>query len=460
MKELKSLVIGLVKKATEYPANTWKGFKRLIIYGLILTGIGDYFLIPFLQDRLAITTKTSRIIFIVSFSALLFLVLVYFIIHRFLTTIRISFSKKLNIVLAYDITTARNVEKVQKSYKKLETSLNSNIRLNSLEKSIKVIVAPQDTKFSSSNAEAKTNLGLVGSTLVVWGDVVTEKRIDKFRTRFSYEFGHASHIDPDKAKNSVNEYISKLVDKGLFHPVKNTSSNLEQSLTFTTLFILGFCTLSLGDFKKSEGLFEKFLELYKKSDSLLLKYDLSVAKNEAIKHLIWMYANGIYRSYSSSNQKNKNAVKDYALKIIALDEKNYDANLALAFLSETEGDQVSAISYNNIASASAGDRNFSHLFNNAYFAIGRKDYPEAVKIYDDLSLQKEDLGTNLFDVANNLNDKYKSTNDLGFLFAEGYVTFTWGEKRMGERILREFLKKALDPIFDPLLSKAKEMLKK
>lgn len=450
----------LLDKITKHPLNTWTGFKRIMPYGILLTLIFDKFIfLPILDDYLGVSQNLIIIIFFSTFSILVFYVL-YFFIQRILIIISVSFSKKINIVLAYNLESVLvlNTEKFQKKYKSLEINLKKYIRIYELENSISVIVAPADVKLSNSSAEAKTKLGLLGSTLLVWGDLVLQNKTYFFRTRFSYEFGYKKNISLVKARENVSKYIESFTNKRLYPSVRNRLSSFEENLLLTCLFILGFSTFSVRDYKKSIFLFETFRKSLKESN-IITQYDFSSLNNEVKGLLVQMYINEINYFYGlKSIIKNIVVIKEIANKIIEIDLYNYQCNIVLAFVSEIEGNRSLALKYNKVAEMNIPINNYAHLFNQAYFSLIDENFTKTIEIYKSIPVGNQNLNLSTSEVSNFMNEKFFTTGKLEFLFADGYICYMWDDKNRGKKMLKSFTEKAKSNNFVILVNEANNIL--
>ncbi len=456
----KTPLMWLFNKITEYPLDTWNGFWRIIPFGTALTIIFDYYIVlPLLDKYLAINLTLIKYIFFATFSVILCYIF-YFFIKRLIITLEVSFSNKVNIVLAYNLESVfvLNEEKFQKKYKKLYITLVDQIRFHNLIDFVKIIQAPSDISLSNSSAEAKTKLGLLGSTLLVWGDVVEQKKSYFFRTKFSYEFGHSKKLSVNKARENVNKYIDSFINKGLYPSVKNSLSSFEENLFLTSLFILGFSVLTIGNFKKAKLLFEAFRDGFKNTN-LITQSDFYTLNKEVKRFLTQIYFFEIEQFHGIlSVTQNKDIIKNLSLKVIDLEPDNYRAHITLALLFELEGDRSSALESNKIAQSCATPYDYAHIFNYAYFYLSDGDFENAIKFYKTVPNNGQDINTYTSEVSNFMYKKFSDTSRLEFLFADGYVSYLWDDKFRGKKVLDDFILKATDPRFDVLVKEVNKTL--
>ncbi len=289
-------------------------------------------------------------------------------------------------------------------------------------------------------------MGLFGSTLLIWGDVVSDQGTAKFRTRFSYEFGYSAKISQTEAQRIVREYIDSFINKGLFFPVKNTRASLEDNLLVTSLFILGFTTFSLGQFDNATILYEKFREHYRNA-SLMQQADFASANSEVKKSLAVIYiyyVNNLLRVRHVDREK----VKKLCQKILTLNSDYYSVHMILARMADEDGDRSSAIFHTDNAEAVGGNQ-FAHVFNRAYFALSEGRFDDAIAIYE--NIPKEGIGVDISSAANYLDDIFLRNKVPAYQFGDGYITYTWGDRDRGKKILKSFVDETRDPKYKSLI---------
>ncbi|GAI09852.1 unnamed protein product, partial [marine sediment metagenome] len=121
--------------------------------------------------------------------------------------LNLNFSKKINIVFALDL--ENKSSRTLKIYRETIENLKMKILESSLENIIKVSEKPKDIKFKSKKAaEVKTEMGLRGSVLVVWGNIIESSQ--KYKLFFSYQFGY-----PGREEEFYKRIFMKKVDKVL-----------------------------------------------------------------------------------------------------------------------------------------------------------------------------------------------------------------------------------------------------
>lgn len=349
------------------------------------------------------------------------------------------FSKKLNVVFSLGLQDKNNTTLT--IYKDTINNLKSKILENNLEKSIIIKERPRDATFKTKDAaEAKTQLGLRGSVLLIWGEIIETTNI--YKLFFSYEFGY-----PGREKDYYKRIFNKQIDKvlaGKLWSYKGPSSIeiLSQNFLEVAYFIFGLTMATLGQFEKSLILLEGFINEWGKSNNLIKKRSLGPALNEAKRILAH-----IYRDYAELGryQKNYDNVKIYAQKLLDINYdtiSNYSAYLFLAIYYE-EG--LSDIETAKQTIKEAADihppRAALHRFSEAYFAFNDYDFELALGIYDELT--RWDHNTSYNAIRRSLFEKYQKTKNLGFWFAEIYIASIFeNDKIYGKEEFKKFITKA------------------
>ncbi len=438
------------------PWNTWNGFLYRCIYSFFAISVFDVAFAPLIHKIFHPDLNYRIILFIISYIVPFILYLVIFMINRSYKT-KIVFSKKVNIVFAYNLQGNINQDKFNRKYEALIEQLTNEINISGLGNKIKIITCPPDVSFETHKAaEAKTMLGLKGSTLLIWGHIVKEKGKYKFKTQLSYEFGRPHNLKEEEAKNSVEHYIQTIIQKGLISSMKIEVDEFNDRILPLIIFILGFSTFTLGLFDKSEIFLKAFKDLYSKS-SILRKKNLSVALNEVNNFLITIYFDKLNR-FTYKLPKTLDETKPIVDEIVNIDNKNYGANIVLAYYFEEKGDRSNAMHFNEIASQNATKENYEHIFNQAYFALVSANYKLMIESYESVP---DVFAVNVSPIISYLYRKYEKIRLPEYLFAEGYINYRWLSLKDGKSILRKFKKIVKDdPKYTVLIEKANELLNK
>lgn len=369
----------------------------------------------------------------------------------------LSFSKKLNVVFALDL--EQKSKSTTKVYKETLEELKRRILENNLQDIIKISEKPKDTTFKSKTAaEAKTEMGLPGSVLLIWGGIT--ERSQRYKLFFSYEFGY-----PGKEQGYYQRVFNKKVDKVL---AKNLWSYagpdsvevIAQDFLEVVYFIFGLTMATIGNFDKSISLFENFLEEWRNLSDLVKKRNLGPASMEAKGILARTYLNYAELGRYQGKYEKVNFYAQKAFDINYDQKSNYGACLFLAIYYEEElGDIEQAKKWIKKAEEIAPPRNELYRFGEAYFAINDYNFKLALEIYDEISRWTHD--TNYNEIRRSLFEKYGKTKNLGFLFAEIYIAYIFqNDDSYAGKGFKKFIKQAEKnkDTYDLLITKAKDIL--
>lgn len=418
--------------------NDWRSFFIVNVYIFVLItlldgSIGGLFHItnPFiLKHRIIILLATYALPYI-------FYIPIFFINRNY--EFKIALSKKTKIVIAYN-TESISSKNFPPKYKSFIKKIENEINLNNLGGHIKIIECPPDIKIKEQTfAEAKTKLGRLGSTIIVWGYIDKVKKGKyEFRTKFSYEYAYRKlrNVEDRKAAAVFNHYIGQILSASSFNVIKADVNEFSDQLIPMVLFILGVSTSTLGFFDESELFFQSFRKLYKSMD-LSRQNDLKAAFQDVNSFLIGMYIAKITKLTNTLKTTNKyDELRDGAEKILEIDNRNYEGNNAMAYYFEHQGIRNEAIEFHRKAEQNSPKNRHEHLVNQAYFHIHNGEYAEALKIYENIP---DRSNVEMMEVCKDLYHWYLKTKNSAFLFAEGYISYRWIGADDGKNILKAFL---------------------
>jgi tetratricopeptide (TPR) repeat protein len=365
---------------------------------------------------------------------------IIFIIYRH-SSLGIRFSHKTNLVFAYNLE-GINQEKFLKKYNELIAEIKNEIDSKELGEKVRIIVAPSDVRLRDKTAaEAKVLLGLRGSTVLVWGYARRENGKVKFVTRFSYEFAYPKNVPNDQAKSQMHQYIDSLMARGLFSGVKMDTSHFREQIIPSVFFILGLTTFTLRLLNQAEQYLLAFKKTYRESD-IVRKRDLGPALMECHRMLVAIYGTKMPHVSSELGERGLEQAEALAMKILEIDPNSYYANIVLAYIYDLKGNKSLAHEHSDKAEKHASREDSAHLFNAAYFALDKGDYPKAIGIYEQISEVTEVVTG---DVSSYLNKRYLSTLNPAYMFGDGYVAYHWNDRESGLKTLKSFRSKA-DPV--------------
>lgn len=374
------------------------------------------------------------------------------------TYLDLAFSRKLNVVFAIDL--ENNSKSAHKIYKETLDNLRVKIIENNLEKIILIKEKPEDVSFKTKTAaEAKTQMGLPGSVLLVWGSILENSK--KFKIFFSYEFGYPGK-EEEHYKNVFKKKVDKVLAQKLWSYIGPQSIDLlSDDFLEVSYFILGLSMASLGFFDKSIILFKNFIKNWKQSTNLIKKRSLGFAIKEAEEVLAKIYINYAELYLYKKNYEKVNEYAQYVLDIDYDNDINYSALLFLAISSEMgEGNTEKAKEYSEKAENIHPSKKGVHLFNKAYFSFKEYDFKSALDVYDQLAQWEHHINYN--ETRNILFKQWEKTCNLGLFFAEAFVALVFQKDSVyGKKKLKEFIKRAEKSQdgkdYSVLITKAKDL---
>ncbi len=421
------------------PWNSWIGFWQYCIVGFIVITIFDTYIAESFNKIFSPPLEYRKFIVLSTYIFPFSIYLILFIFNRIYTT-KIRLSRKVNIVLAYNIK-GINAKKFNIKYNNFRANLENEIKYCNLGNKVKVIQCPPDVNLKGrSAAEAKALMGLKGSTLLVWGYIEKMDKNYRFNTQFSFEFGYPRFLkskDIQKSKKIFIDYIENIMGKGLFSSIKMDLGSFKDQLIPASFFILSVTTFTLHLWDKSELFLNAFKEKFQQMNALRKK-EVAHAYIE-VNFLLVMVNRIRINDLISEFDLHAEKIEEFTQNILAIDRRDYFANVSMAFYCAHTGDSQGALHYNKIAEYNAPNKQYLHVFNEAYFALCEGDYSKVINIYNKIP---DYTSVNVGNVSVDLYMWYNKTKDLAFLFAEGYVNYRWHAEKLGKKILKEFLRKA------------------
>ncbi len=370
---------------------------------------------------------------------------------------KIRFSQRVNILFAFNLEGVSNHSRFEPKLHSLINDIRNQIDSHGLGNAISIIVAPPDVRFPDrSAAEAKTTLGLTGSTLVVWGYATRRhgNRV-KFATQFSYEFGHPSGINREHARVLFGRHVGKVLSSGLFSEMILDTADFQRQLPPTAYLILAMTSLSLQKTEQARQFAKSFLEYYEGEHDLVRKKGLGRASLTA--EDIFVAATKEYAATLSTDASDGDydELIDCWSSVLRYKPNDYFAHLNLAYIYESLGKRTEATKHHESSVSNAPKGIHEHIFNSAYFALLAGRFADALSAY--LSIP-DDTSTNVLPVCVFLSKQYDETKELQLLFAEGYIAWRWSDKKVGRRLLKQFEKRADVDKFQTLKTFVQELI--
>jgi len=102
-------------------------------------------------------------------------------------------------------------------------------------------------------------------------------------------------------------------------------------------------------------------------------------------------------------------------------------------------------------------KNSSTEIDVAFIRILQGNYSNAYKHYENL-IKMKDIQFNPFEVIEFLYNEYENSKEPALLYGSGILSFYWGDKELGKKDLKIFLKKSNDVKYKKLRIKARKLI--
>ena len=373
----------------------------------------------------------------------------------------IYLSGKLHVVFA--VTIDYENEELLRIYKELINDFREKLKDYNLGRKVKVKVKNFDIKFSdNSAAEAKTELNMPCSTLIISGLPITSRGETEFKLNFHYEF-----IRPGKKnEKEKDEYYKKIIGLSVSKSLGVKSWSLKNNiyskkalyggLFNAATYILALCIGTTGYLDDAEKLLKPTInECNDRINKEPTKYGPLTTE---VKNLLF----SIYYIRFDTKKWNLDVheLSPLAEKMYQWDKYNFSALMSMAIVSELRNERNNAREYTRRAEIRHRKNIIIYKFNHLYFYLTEGNYKQAVGVLDELSrklVHETDIGF----IVKFLYYKYEETKDIALLFNIGSVGLLGGAEKFGENELRNFINIAekKDNKYKILIDKAKELIK-
>jgi len=293
----------------------------------------------------------------------------------------------------------------------------------------------KNIKFFKTREEAQKYVEENVIDLLIWGRAgggVLKKSGDPccpLDLRFTYL--HPKGIKGNIGRMLNAEINSSLATREYWHVLDSESLRdikiVTDNLTDATLYIISLTMLLFGRVQKSIDILKKLLlKNQGKSDPLLAR---------AKAHLINAYEIELSEMKESSADFQKALMSSHEL--LKLDSKNLIglATRAVSYVHFEKYDEAEK-DVNELLTLHPSDS--VTIIDAAYFSILRKRYSNAIEHYR--KLIGLELNFNPLGVAGFLEKQYEKHHDPAFLFGSGFVDWHFGDKTLGKKFLRKFLR--------------------
>lgn len=423
-------------------------FIILIVTPLVIGGLGLDIII---WDKL-------KIIFLIEF--------LWGIYWLFYSKTIIFFFKKIRIGFAI-----KTEEESEEHYREIKKQLIRNIENHNLSSAIQIIEFPSDLIFQEKKkAEDFADQKRMG--VFIWGDTREgtwrREKISQFNVNFSYLFSASE--EKSKFSADIQEFMG---GRNWIVSSSNSFDNIpvvSENITETALYILG---KSLASFRRLD-LSLKAIEVFEQLKVSLTAQNPAVfPRIEQLKQKTNIYLDNIYTDVSLhygnkatyyryfNEEKEKELIKlakEYAGRALKINKDNFLMCQNLAFFEYVEGDVEKAKEYTQRALEVRPRSPLPH-FNLAFFALKDRIYKEALDEYKKIRINEE---VNIIEIIAFLEKELEQYPDnLGFLFATGYLNFKYADEERGIEQLSGFLAQATkNKEFDysPLIKEAKNLV--
>lgn len=418
----------IIKKNLNEPG-TKGGF---LAYAFIILVI-----ISFLINYLGFNV-TIRIKFII----ILVIEFLWIICWLFYSKIIIYPSKKIRIGF-----TIKTEKESKEHYKEIKKQFIRNIESHNLFSVIQVIRFPSDVIFQEKE-KAEKFAYKKHICVLVWGDTSEGTRrkdeISKFNVNFSYLY--FPFEGKSKFLTDIQEFIGKrdwiISGSNSFDSIPVVSENV----TEIVLYVLGKClasSRSLDLSLKAIKIFEQLKDRLDKNSSTFfprieqLKQKTNIYLDNIYTDLSIYYLDkaGYYEDLDKKKELMKSA-KNYAEKAVKINENNFRMCQNLALFEYIERNIPEAKKYTQKVLKITPRSPLPH-FNVAFFALREERYEDALDEYKKIRINEE---VNILEIIEFLEKELeKHPDNLGFLFASGWLNLKYADEEMGAEQLNNFL---------------------
>jgi hypothetical protein len=407
----------------------WKTKKGLIGYSLVIIFVFAGLISIIKQLGLAIPPIWS--IPIIAISVILYLLFwswAYIIYPRFISKIKIAFSLEVpgNDPL---------LDELKKEFYFQIDSLN-------LKREVRVIDLPSDKRFQTT-VEAEKYSKSKHINLLVWGHMkkgqLEGQEVAESRLKFTY-------IYPTLSKKNIEELLRSdvklaVVDRNWRIAVRNSIVDIDtvsRNVMEISLFIVGLCLLLWRDTERCVDVFEELHSCLQQGPPLSDKRRVTFLKRFDQIFIEALDLRTMYLFQGGKMQECKKCLE----RMLEINYAIPGAHINLAKLCYLEGNMGDARYHTNQADRLVPNNQLS-LLNKAFFAILDKKFEKANDLYNKLIAPVDwSMSCNTLEVALFLEEEWKKHKDnVGFLFAAGFVNYHFADKRRGKLQLKNFIKR-------------------
>lgn len=363
------------------------------------------------------------------------------IVHLILWAIKRSwFFDPEALSMAFAISTEENSREY---YREIKKQFKQQIFSKNLGRFVRVRELPSDMKFETSEV-AEAFIIKKGIRVLIWGDT-TEAKLNnapftQFNIKLSYQHGIVDSVRRTKFLADIGTAIQRK-SWGVWKPhsyfglVVVAGNVLEISL-----FTLGMCLASIPNFSyltKSVDVLEDLNNILqnRKQDANFPNLDFVKQKVRSVLRDAYNLLMGFYWE----TKKNIGKAIEYGEKAIKLDENNFIAHQNMAVFRWLNNEQEKA-RYHTKRAWRIRPGHPLPRFNMAFFNFYDRKFEQGLRRYKKI---KDETATNVVDVVEFLEREYEKVPDnLGLLFASGWLNVKFVDQLRGIDKLKEFLSKS------------------
>ncbi len=354
------------------------------------------------------------------------------------------------------------VENQDPLLKEIRKEFDNQLDILKAKDKIKVIDLPSDKKFGSET-EAEKYCKMRDINLLIWGHTKRGKlegdEIVDFKLKLTYIYRRPVRKVEELLRSDIKSAIIdrnwKIVTKNSFQDIDFVTKDLME----VSLFIIGLCLLLEQDL-------ERCIEVFDKLDNCLQQARFgphqgrdAFTKRFRIIFIDALGARGITLYYENKTEEWKKILE----RMLQIDITIPAVHINLARLYYLGGNIQQARFHTNQAEGLTPGHPWV-LLNKAFFSVLDRKFDKAAKFYEELSEKFGEKGIqcNPLEVALFLEDEWRNKKDnLGFLFAAGFINYYFADKRRGWIQIKKFIRKIGDSSkeYAPLYVVADRMIK-
>lgn len=406
----------------------WKTKKGLAGYSLVIIFVLGSLLLLFKELGLTIPA-------IWSIRIIVFFLVAHAMVWAWMYIVYPIYIRKIKIAFALEVASNDPI------LDELNKEFRHQLDLLNLKGEIKLIDLPRDKKFET-NADAEQYSKKKYINLLIWGHTkkgeLDAQEICEFKLKFTYVYPklfikRIEELLRSDVKLAITHRNWKIVTKNSFLDTDVIARNL----TEISLFIIGLCLLLWRDAETCVQVFEKLYTCLQQGPSIKDTRRVTFIKRFERIFIEALDLKGTDLYLSDRMEEWKECME----RMNEIDTTIPGVHINLAKLNYLQENMEKARHHTNRADSLIPNNPLS-IINKAFFAILDRKFEKAVHFYNKLTQLKDwTMSCNTLEVILFLEDEWKKqTDNLGFLFAVGFMNYHFADKRRGKLQLRKFAK--------------------